>query len=468
VAAAVSAASPAGAVVTLSASRAEVLYTADDNPDCSALHAITDGALLPLNVVRLTVLVDGQLPPDGTTIKWSLPDPAVGILAADEDLGPSDTSAGIVGFCTEFGNECTLTKDKLAFYNKPTILWLGPTCGSLPEKTARAFAGGTAKFKVKIPHQGKAKTTVGYGHTGSATLLMTGNRGQLEDGIGKPEGVFDGFKPGVSATVDWAGPPALESLKFDSGGGDNIRVPAPCVGVCGEVAYSAPGRYVATLTAKLTDGAALCDRLVYRVGACDGVPKLEIITTPKRQTYQDGQTVRLRVRMHNKSPSENGCTFSLQGKVLSCTAELKVGGLEDSHTGDLEFQRCSTTDTQACDRDSDCECTENNCPCPDCQPSEFCLTYSHCSQTVTRQCARDTDCASLACPECRDDEHCVDVAPISRATVPVGQFIDLLDTNIDVKNVLPDTARIHETWTGTTENAGSDSAEIKYRIRGRH
>ena len=71
---------------------------------------------------------------------------------------------------------------------------------------------------------------------------------QLEDGIGKPEGVFDGFKPGVSAQVDWAGPPALESLKFDSGAGDNIRVPAPCSGICGAVEYPAPGRYVATLT----------------------------------------------------------------------------------------------------------------------------------------------------------------------------------------------------------------------------
>src|SRR4029450_3526460 len=93
---------------------------------------------LPLNVVRLSILVDGQPPPDGTKVKWSYPEPAAGILAADEDLGPTDPSAGIVGFCAEFGNECTLTKEKLAFYTKPTILWLGPTCDSLPEKTARA------------------------------------------------------------------------------------------------------------------------------------------------------------------------------------------------------------------------------------------------------------------------------------------------------------------------------------------
>jgi hypothetical protein len=466
VAAALGAASPARAVVTLEASSAEVLYTADENVDCAKLHAITEDEQLPLNAVRLRVLIDGQPPPDGTKIKWSFPDPAVGILAADEDIGPTDNSAGIVGFCTEFGNECTLTKEKLAFYNKPTILWLGPTCDTLPEKTARAFPGGTVRFKVKIPRQGKARTTVGYGHSGSATLLMTGNRGQLEDGIGKPQGVFDGFKPGVGAVVDWAGSPPLKSLKFDSGGGENITVAAPCFGQCGEVKYPGPGRYVATLTAKLEDGSALCDRLVYRVGPCEGVPQLQIITTPKRQTYRDGQTVRLRVRLNNASPPENGCVFSLAGKVLSCTADLKVGGIEDTHTGELEFQRCSITDTQACEQDSDCQCVGGNCPCEDCKTGEVCLTYSHCSQSVEQPCSRDPDCAPPTCPQCREDEHCVDVVPISRARVPVGQFIDLLDRDVDIKNVLPDTAQIKETWTARTENAGDDSVEYRYRIRG--
>ena len=43
---------PASAVVTLTPSRAEVLYSADDNPDCTALHNAADGAL-PFNAVRL-------------------------------------------------------------------------------------------------------------------------------------------------------------------------------------------------------------------------------------------------------------------------------------------------------------------------------------------------------------------------------------------------------------------------------
>jgi hypothetical protein len=48
----------------------------------------------------------------------------------------------------------------------------------------------------------------------------------------------------------------------------------------------------------------------------------------------------------------------------------------------------------------------------------------------------------------------------------VGDFIDLVDKDIVIKNVLPDVARIRETWTARTENAGSDTADIKYRIRG--
>jgi hypothetical protein len=144
-----------------------------------------------------------------------------------------------------------------------------------------------------------------------------------------------------------------------------------------------------------------------------------------------------------------------------------VGGLEDEHTGDVEFQRCSTTDGQPCDRDSDCGCTADNCPCPACAPNETCLNYSHCSETVLQKCDGDTDCVPSVCPECRDDEHCVDVLPISRAVVPVGQSIDLLDTEVNLKNVLPDTAHIKEEWTGHTENAGDASDTIKYRIRGR-
>jgi hypothetical protein len=458
------AASPAAAVVTLTASRAEVLFTADENPDCKKLHAIADSAQLPLNVVRLSVLVDGQVPPPGTKIKWSFPDPAVGILAADEDLGPSDSSAGIVGFCAEFGNECTLTKQKLAFYNKPTILWLGPTCDTLPENTERVFPGGTVKFRVKIPKQGKAKATVDYGRSiaGAVTLLATGNG--VEDGIGKPGGVLTGFKPGIGALIDWVGPPAIDSLKFAPEQGDTFTTPGPCSGICGEILFPAEvGSYLATLTAKLQDGSALCDRLRCNVGPCEGRPKLEIITTPKRQTYRDGQTVRLRVRMH----AIGGCNAVLRGNVLSCNAQLKVGGLEDEHQDELDFQRCSTTDAQPCDRDADCECTPANCPCPDCQPNEFCLTYSHCSQTIERQCEHATDCAPPLCPECRDDETCVNVVPISSATIPAGQFLDLLDTNVAVKNVLPDTAQIEEEWTGHTYNLGDASDKIRYRIRGR-
>ena len=154
--------------------------------------------------------MDGQDVPPGTKVKWSFPEPAVGTLAADEALGPDDTTSGIVGFCAEFGNECILTKQKLAFYNKPTILWLGPTCDTLPEKTSRAFAGGSVKFRVKLPGLGKARTTVGYGHTGSTTLFMLDLKEQFQDGIGKPDGVLGFFNPGAAAATP-GGPSALAS-----------------------------------------------------------------------------------------------------------------------------------------------------------------------------------------------------------------------------------------------------------------
>lgn len=465
----VGATAPAGAVVTLKASRAEVLYSADDEPDCSTLFSKLDGEL-PFNVVRLRVQIDGvEVPPD-TQVKWSFPEPAVGILAADEDLGTSDTSSGIVGFCAEFGNECVLTKQKLAFYTKPTILWLGPTCDQLPDDTERAFPGGTVKFRVKVPKVGKARVNVGYGHMGSARLSVTDVNGQFQTGIGKPDGVLIPFNPVVAATVDFEGHdlPALDTLQFDSGAGDSLRAPPNCENGCGEFKYASAGRFVPTLTARLADESALCDRLRCRSARCESVPKLEIITTPRRQTYRSGQSVRLRVRLHNRSPRENGCDFSLAGKVLSCTADLKAGGIVDTHNGDLSYQRCSATATQPCETNADCECTETNCPCQDCVPDEFCITYSHCSQTITKQCASDGECHPPVCPECREDEHCVDVIPKARDRLNVGQSIDLLDTTISLKNSLPDVAAIKETWTATTEDghAGGDSADLKYRIRG--
>jgi hypothetical protein len=468
-------ASPARAAVTLTASRAEVLYSSDDNPDCTVLSQTADAAL-PFNAVRLKVQVDGQDVPPGTKVKWSFPDPAVGILAADEALGPDDSTSGIVGFCAEFGNECVLTKQKLAFYTKPTILWLGPTCDTLPEKTKRAFPGDSVRFRVKLPGLGKAKANVGYGHVGSTTLFITDLQGQFKDGIGKPDGVLGFFNPlaaataSVPTTMPTGEPfPVLETFEFDSGGGGGGRVPPPCdpaTGGCIQFEYPAPGRYVATLTAKLVDESALCDRLVYRVAACEGAPVLELIKSPNRQTYKSGQSVRLRARLHNRSPQENGCDFVLTGKVLTCSAELKVGGIEETHTGDVEFQRCSSTDTQPCDNDSDCECTAANCPCEDCVPNEFCITYSHCSTTLTRQCASDADCHPPVCPECFQDEHCVDVIPVARAFLRVGQSMDILDTTVGLKNSLPDTAQIKETWTVTTDNAGSDDAKLNYKIRG--
>lgn len=467
-------AAPVGAVVTLSASRAEVLYSADANPDCRELHATLDPAL-PFNVVRLTVLVDGQPPPAGSQIHWSFPDPATGTLTADQNLEPTDQTSGIVGFCTQFGNECVITKEKLKFYTESSILWLGPTCSELPDKTSRQFPGDNVTFRVKVTQGGrklgKARVVVGYGHLGSAKLFVNG-----DDALGKPNGPVNGFKVTFAGAADFGGNPLppIETFRFDSGGGESANVVPPCqltapleADACVVLAYPGPARYVPVLTVELADGSALCDKLTYRVAACDGRPELEILTSPRGPTFKSGQQVRLRARLHNRSPREGGCGFSLSGAdVLTCSAELKIGGIEDSRTGSVDFQHCSVTASQPCESDADCQCTETECLCQDCEPNEFCITYSYCSKTVARRCTSDQSCRAPACPECRDDESCVNVLPFSVKSLDVGESVDLLDTVVELKNVLPDTASMKETWTARTENAGSDSDELKYKIRG--
>src|SRR5881628_354026 len=136
----------AGAAAILTASRSELLYSAEAEPDCSALSKNSDAAL-PFNVVRVTAVVDGA-PPEQVRYRWSFPNPAVGTLAADLDLGPSQETPAIQALCAEFGNACTLTQDTLPLYNYPTILWLAPTCDVLPPRTSRNFRGGAIRLRV--------------------------------------------------------------------------------------------------------------------------------------------------------------------------------------------------------------------------------------------------------------------------------------------------------------------------------
>jgi hypothetical protein len=462
----------AEAAVTLTASRSELLYSGGADPDCAALHATMDDTLLPLHVVRLRAVADGA-DPGGVRYRWSMPRPQVGTLAADLDLGPEEQTAAIRGLCAEFGNACILTPDKLPFYNQPTILYLAPTCDALPTRTERAYRGGAVKLRVKATEGGrklgKAVTSVGFGRTGSIVLYSDG-----ENGIGKPGGVLSDIQPFFSATVNPEGPlPPVKGIEFDNGSAASTTVPPDgCVGLRGvpydactsDLLYTRAGRFTAVVREKFEDGSALCDNLTVRVGTCEAAPRVEILTTPRRKLYTDGETVRLRVRLHNRSPRAGGCNFLLTGgSVLTCESTVEIGGTEDTRTTVFDLQRCSVTSQQSCTTDAECRPPI----CPDCDLGETCLTQSHCSTTLTRPCTHDSECEPPLCPDCVDDETCVRVLAIPQIVVPVGQSIDLVDSNVQVGNAFTDSVKLRDKWTATTFNAGADDATFSYRIRRR-
>jgi len=53
-------------------------------------------------------------------------------------------------------------------------------------------------------------------------------------------------------------------------------------------------------------------------------------------------------------------------------------------------------------------------------------------------------------------------------TVPVGQSFDLLHQTVQMRNVLPDTAKIKDTWRATVFIPEvSAEKSLSYRVRGR-
>src|SRR5262245_62648141 len=137
------------AAVSISASRTELLYSLNANPDYSMLQAVTD-AQLPFYVTRLRATVEGAPAGASLVYRWMLPAKAKGLLAADLDLTPGGSTSSITGMCAEFGNACVLTADKQRFYNEPTIFFVAPTCSVLPTKPAKQFHGGTSKVKLSV------------------------------------------------------------------------------------------------------------------------------------------------------------------------------------------------------------------------------------------------------------------------------------------------------------------------------
>src|SRR5262249_22667783 len=145
-----------------------------------------------------------------------------------------------------------------------------------------------------------------------------------------------------------------EAVVFDSGGGGSVTQSPPCASngefaACtqsGDLLYSAGGKQVASATAELVDGSALCDKLTVNVRTATLTPKLQVSYTPRRKTLVPGDPTSgsplLRVRLRNASPGGNG-NILLVGNVLTCASEVRVGPSTLSQTTQIDLQHCSVT-----------------------------------------------------------------------------------------------------------------------------
>jgi hypothetical protein len=476
---------PAGAQVTAVASRTSLLYSSDANPDCSALHA-EDSSLLPFNVARISVV--GA--PTGSTVqyRWSMPKSDQGIFAADENImtnGTGGPAPAISGMCSDFGNACILTRDNLGFYNQPTIFFLAPTCDVLPANTKKQFKGGVSHVKVKVKNGnhkvGTGKVNIEWGKNGSVTLFVSDMEAPpvYRNGLKGPNPVSIFANPNFAwaVTPPNPGPSGPTTPQFSGGGTPSgQQCVAPGFDGCTNVVFGTSGKFIELLALEYNDGSELCDNLAVRVAECAADPKLDVIPKPKRSTYDPASPaksdVNLTVRLRNASKARGGlpaCNFLLQGAgVLTCSAALKVAGLEETKTTTFDLQHCSVTTDQGC-------LTNADCACPDCQPNEICLTQPHCSVHFTQLCGNDADCqgpgSTAPCPTCQPGETCVRILEIENGAqvflVP-GQSVDLLQQPFTLRNTLGDKAKLTDTWTANIFiPATSVSSTLKYKIRGR-
>ena len=482
--------SRAGAArLAVTASRSELLYSSSTtNPSCSKLFK-TDGSALPFNIVRLHAETPPGVPPDQVRYQWSVRKGLVGLLAADADLGADEQEPAIRALCADLGNGCVLTEEQLAVYNKASILWVAPGCDALPDNTTRPFHGGRVRFTVRASigkrSLGKGSATVGYGRLGSLTLFVTdpGER-RFRDGIGVPGGEKIFLNPVFAVRLDSAGGqlPSLDEVTVDSGGAGSVTLsvaelrrlgePAcsldPTFTACtdpGQLLYTSGGKHLASATAVLEDGSALCDKLAVNVRVTTIVPKLEVSLVPKRSIYIPGNpvsgSVNLRVRLRNASPQRGG-NILLTGNVLTCESEVRIGPSTLSQKTQIDLQHCSSTVHQACASDADC----TSPLCQECKGGEVCLTSSYCSTPTSTPigCTRDADCQPPRCRACSPADACIRVLPLKQIFLGVGDAVDLVESTIGVANTLPGPARVKDTWTVHTFNAGDDSAAVKYTI----
>ena len=460
--------------VTVTPSRADLLYAQTQSPDCTELSKAADGAL-PLYVVRIRATPPVGVPPSEVRYEWQLPVPNVGAFAADLDLGPDEEASVVKTLCADVGNECLLTAEQLAVYNQPTILWVAPTCEVLPSNTSTQYRGASVRLGVRAfrgkRRIGRGKTSVSYGRLGSLTLLVADPGGQYRDGIGKPGGEKIFINPTFGVRFDPSGAtlPAVKAYDLDSGGGGAVILQEGCgsdptLTACtdpNDILYTAGGKQLATVSAELGDGSALCDKLTVDIRTTTITAALEVTASPAGP-YKPGESVDLRVRLRNTSPPGSNGNILLAGQVLSCVTEVQVGASTLSKTHQIDLQHCSATIEQACESDADCGPGQ----CDDCEPNEVCLTSDHCTTRTIDPlgCVSDRDCRPPRCSLCSPDDRCVKVLPVSSIFLGVGDSVDLLESRVTVDNLLPSPARVTDTWTASTVNAGSETDVLKYTI----
>jgi hypothetical protein len=476
------AASRAGAArLAVTASRPEVLYSSGAANSCSDLSKVTDDAALPFYIVRLKAAAPAGVPADQVRYEWSFPKPALGMLLADADLGPGEQDPAIRSLCAELGNECVLTAEQLAVYNKPSILWVAPGCDVLPADTSRQFRGGrvriAARASVGRRRLGKGTATIGFGRLGSLELFVKDpGEKHFRDGIGKPGGEKIFINPDFAVRLDSSGIPSpVETITIDSGGGGSVDVTPPCAldgsfTACttpGDIDYSVGGKPRASATAVLMDGSALCDGLTVNIRTTTIIPKLEVSLSPKRGQYVPGDprsgSVNLRVTLRDASPPGSGGNILLKGSILTCDSEVRVGRSTISKTTQIDLQHCSATVRQPCGSDADCRAPS----CKDCVANEICLSASHCSNLFLfppTGCTSDRDCRPPRCRGCNPSDTCIQVLPLQQIFLGVGDSVDLVKSTIPVINTLPAAARVTDMWTAHTFNAGDDSDVVKYKI----
>ena len=99
--------------------------------------------------------------------------------------------------------------------------------------------------------------------------------------------------------------------------------------------------------------------------------------------------------------------------------------------------------------------------------NEVCLSSSHCSNLLFFPpigCTSDRDCRPPRCHDSNAFDTCVQVLPLEQIFLGVGDSVDMVNSTIPVINTLPAAARVTDTWTAHTFNAGDDSDTVKYKI----